>query len=608
MNPRLFAALAVLISFGSLAKPAIAAVPSVATLAPGALHAGQLAKVRTVFVGDSIETFEAEIIGVLPGGRAGGDMILARATSERVIRSGVAQGMSGSPVYVDGKLIGALSSGWQFSKEPIFGITPIGEMLAVLDLAETAHPEGTAGPTGIDPLPGASPRFREYRWDEDEAPALPTPLSLGRPFTLALPLAAGGLHPDALGLVSAMFSAEGFTVTPGGGRVAKAAKSQSPRTLLQPGAAVAVDVLRGDLNLSAIGTVTYRDGDRVLIFGHPFFQAGEIRLPLSTAHITTILANLANSFKLGAPGVPVGTATQDRRAAVGGRLGPVPMLMPFGVTVEMAGRPVQRFRFESIQDRQLAPQLISTAAVNSVLESGGTAAQQTIRWTLDVYRGGRPLHLNDIAASEAPFNDVITGVVGPLRFLWGSPFARVQLDSVALRMKVEPGRAQWTLRTASLDRATVRPGSVLKVKCELERWRGPRQAREVSVAIPEELPDGRYVLWLGGGSESDRFTATRLPARFRPASIEEAWDRLASFKSSDALYSALWARAPEITTGGRDYPELPASTMAVMSAPQTAGDQARRGEWALLDEQRLAMPGVVRGELLLEVNVESKSP
>ena len=138
--------------------------------------------------------------------------------------------------------------------------------------------------------------------------------------------------------------------------------------------------------------------------------------------------------------------------------------------------------------------------------------------------------------------------------------------------------------------------------------RGPRQSRELSIAIPEELPDGRYVLWLGGGSEADRFTATRLPARFRPISIADAWDRFRSFKSSDALYSALWARAPEITTGGRDYPELPASTMAVMSAPQTAGDLARRGEWAILDEQRLPMPGAVRGEILLEVNVETKSP
>ena len=605
MNPRLLAALA---PFVLLADLALAAVPNVPTLAPDALRPGQIATIRTVFVGDSIETFEAEIIGVLPGGRADGDVILARATSERVIRTGVAQGMSGSPVYVDGKLIGALSSGWQFSREPIFGITPIGEMLAVLDQPETANPEGTAGPTGVDPLPGGSPRFREYRWDEDEV-RMPAHAPGGaRPTALALPLAVGGLHPEAFGLVGQMFSAEGFTVTPGGRTRKPSGESLVAARALKPGSAIAVDVLRGDLNMSAIGTVTYRDGDRVLIFGHPFFQAGEIRLPLSSARITTILPNLANSFKMGVPDVSIGTATQDRRAAVAGRLGAVPALMPFGVTVESAGHPVQRFRFESIQDRQLAPQLISTAAINSVLESGGTAAQQTVRWTLDVYRAGARLRLGDIAASEAPFGDVVNGVVGPLRFLWGSPFERVQIDSVALRMQVEPGRSQWTLRSASLDRTSVRPGGEVLVRCEIERWRGPREVRELTVHVPKEVPEGRYTLWLGGGSEADRYMASRLPARFRPVSIADAWERFSHFKSSDALYSALWARAPEITAQGRDYPELPSSTMSVMSAPQTTGDRARRGDWALLDEQRLAMPGALRGELLLEVNVEMKSP
>src|SRR5262249_14920494 len=127
---------------------AAAAAPPVPTLPPAALHPGQKALVRTVFVGDSAETFEAEIVGVVPGGRAEGDMILARATSPRVEATGVAQGMSGSPVYVEGRLVGALSSGWAFSKEPVFGITPIGEMLPVLAEPETTPGDGTPGPVG----------------------------------------------------------------------------------------------------------------------------------------------------------------------------------------------------------------------------------------------------------------------------------------------------------------------------------------------------------------------------------------------------------------------------------------------------------------------------
>ena len=131
-----------------LPTPVLATSPVVPTLPVSAIEPGQTALVRTVFAGDSIETFTAEIVGVLPGGRVEGDVILARATDPRVIRTGVAQGMSGSPVYVNGRLIGALSSGWAFSKEPIFGITPIGEMLAVLDQPDTPTLE-TVGPTGV---------------------------------------------------------------------------------------------------------------------------------------------------------------------------------------------------------------------------------------------------------------------------------------------------------------------------------------------------------------------------------------------------------------------------------------------------------------------------
>jgi SpoIVB peptidase S55 len=159
---------------------------SVPTAPVSALRPGQKAIVRTVFAGDSVETFDAEILGVLPGGRSEGDMILARATSPRVEQTGVAQGMSGSPVYVDGKLIGALSSGWTFSKEPVFGITPIGEMLKVLDQPDLPPGDGTPGPVGVEPT-AAVPRFRELTWAGSEATATTTTTAEPFPALAAAP-------------------------------------------------------------------------------------------------------------------------------------------------------------------------------------------------------------------------------------------------------------------------------------------------------------------------------------------------------------------------------------------------------------------------------------
>jgi hypothetical protein len=586
------------------ASIAPAAVPVVPTLPTSALHAGQHAIVRTVFAGDSVETFEAEILGVMAGGRADGEYILARATSPRVEACGVAAGMSGSPVYVDGKLIGALSMGWPFSREPIFGITPIGEMLTVLDEPESAHPDGTAGPAGTDPG-FTGERYRGLSWSDDTVATQPAGPVPGRPRTLPLPLAAGGLSPEAFEVARGLFANSGFLLTPGG-----RARSTAPvkPDAMEPGSAVAVDVLRGDLNFSAIGTVTYRDGDRILIFGHPFFQSGEVRLPLSTANIVSILPSLYDSFKLGTPGTPVGVATQDRRPAVGGHIGGAPRLMPFSVEVRREGLAPQKFHFESIVDRTMLSQLVGAAAMSSLMESGGGGAQQTVRWNLTVWRDGRSFDFGDLAAGDMPFADVAGAISSPLRFLTNNAYQRWVPDSLRVTYDVLPGRRQWIVRGASIDAATVRPGSRARVRVELERWRGERRTIQLDVAMPEEMPNGRYLIWIGGGSEYDRSAALRLPGRYRPTSLEDGIHRMQALRHSDAIYAALWARAPEVTRDGEDYPELPVSALAVLAPTQSAGERVRRGDWALMSLQSQGMDGVVRGEVALDVIVDDRAP
>jgi SpoIVB peptidase S55 len=598
---------------------AAAANPVVPTLDVEGIHAGQKAVVKTVFEGDRVEEFDAEIVGVLHGGRVEGDMILARATSERVVRLGVAAGMSGSPVYVEGRLIGALSSGWNFSREPLFGITPIREMLAVLDQPTQGQPSGTAGPTGAEiGAPSGSSRFGEFSWDDRAAEPLPaasgagpTPSAPGAldatagMTPLRIPLACSGLDARALEPLGRELQALGFAVVPGG----KAEAGGPPADALVPGAAVAVDVLRGDLLLSAIGTVTYRDGDKVLIFGHPFFQSGEVRLPLSTASITTVVASQMSSFKLGVTGREAGVVTQDRRAAVAGRIGGAPRLLPVSVAVRGAARETRTFRFESIEDRALAPQLIALATMNSVLESGGAGASQTVRWKLELNRrGANPLTISDVSAGDAPVGDFAGSVAAPLRFLFNNPFERLTLDSVRVTVEVEPGRDQWTLRGARVLDAAVRPGGKFTVRCELERWHGEREEHDVSLTVPEEVPEGRYLLWVGGGEELSRYEAARLPWRYRPTSLDDAWRRLGALRPGDALYAALFARAPEVTSDGRDYPELPVSALALLAGGQTAGAFAGRGELARLDEKREPLAGEVHGELQLQVTVDQDAP
>jgi hypothetical protein len=301
--------------------------------------------------------------------------------------------------------------------------------------------------------------------------------------------------------------------------------------------------------------------------------------------------------------------TQDRRAAVAGVIGGAPRLLPVGVSVQGVGSAPERFHFESIEDRALAPQLIALAGVNSLLESGGAGANQTVRWSLGLARrGAPPLALHDLVAGDAPVADLAAALTAPLRFLFNNPFERLALDSVRVTLEVEPGREQWTLRGAHVLDAAVRPGGRVRVRCDLERWHGEREVRELTLSMPEEAPDGRYVLWLGGGAELSRYEATRLPGRYRPTSLDDAWRRLGATRPSDALYAALFARAPEVTSDGRDYPELPISALALLAGGQSGGDSARRGDAARLDEKREPLGGAVRGELLLLVTVDPAAP
>jgi len=590
-----------------------AAPPAPQTLDADQLQPGMKAVVRTVFQGERVETFDAEIVGVLYGGSAEGDQIIARATSEKAIRSGIAQGMSGSPVYVDGRLIGALSGGWSFVREPLFVITPVKEMLETLDHPVTSDPYGTGGPSGIERTTrSAPPRFGAFRWSDDDGadvPAVPAPrpLSAPGPTALPLPLAASGLAAGALDEARALFEPLGLTVTPGGRTgIAKPAPSADS---LVPGSSVAIDLLRGDLRLSAIGTMTWREGDRVLLFGHPFFQAGEVRLPLSTASIVTIVSNEVSSFKLGATGTPVGTVTQDRRAAVAGRIGAVPRLLPLTVRIAHPGMRAQQFHFESVEDRNLFPQLVSVATLNAALEAGGTSGQNTLRWRMRLVRhDGARLDMTDVIASDAPLTELPSAIGAPIKFLAGNPYRRLELDSVSVDVTSTPGRDQWTVRNARLASASVRAGGTARVRVELEHWHGGTREVTVDVPVPEELPDGRYILWVGGASELTRMEAQRLPGRYRPTSLEDAWNRFGALRTSDQLYASIVAMAPEVTRDGRDYPELPASAYALLAGAQLAGDDARHGERVFLSEMHVPESGAVRGEQQLALVVDSRSP
>ena len=590
---RLLPALA-LFSLASLAHAAVRVYPT------DEIRPGLKVHAYTVFQGTAVDSFPLEVLGVTREGKATGDLILARATDPRVEHTGIVAGMSGSPVYAeDGRLLGALAYGWGFSKDPICGIEPAQDMVRLWSLPDQSPPGDFTGGGSTPASAGSS------------SSSLPT---------LRTPLAVSGLAPEALKLLEPWADQHGFVLTPGGaagpavseaaaGAGGAPASKGGARPRLAPGDAVAVDVLRGDAGMSAIGTVTAVDGDRILAFGHPFFFNGPTRLPISTAEITAVLPSLENSFKIGHPVTAVGTLTQDRRAGIAGVLGRPPSMLPVTVRVSGLGAPPDTFRYQAARQRQLVPTALQVATVSSVLSRGGIPSEGTMRWKLSArFRAGtseRTMQLDDIAAGEA--FSAVSDMIGPVGDLLDNSWTPVELEALDYDIQVQPRAEALTVRSVQLDRPRARPGQIVRALVEVESYRGPIETETLTFRVPDTMPAQTLVLFVGGGNDWARFDAQAAPGRYAAHSLDELVDRLQNWPKSSRLYLAVYGANREVTIRGRDYPGLPRSTQVLLTQPDTRDLTSRWGRASLLDQSSRDLDRYVSGGATLQLEVTPKA-
>ena len=556
---------------------------------------GLRVRAHTVFQGTAVDSFALEVIGVAREGRASGDLILARATDARLEHMGIVAGMSGSPVYAeDGRLLGALAYGWGFSKDPICGIEPAQDMVKIWSLPDQTPPGDFDG--GVSTPAGAS----------SSSSSLPS---------LRTPLAVSGLAPQVVKLLQPWADEHGFMLTPGGaagpamsdgGAATKGAQAKR----FAPGDAIAVDVLRGDAGLSAIGTVTAVDGDKILAFGHPFFFNGPTRLPMSTAEITAILPSLESSFKIGHPIAAVGTLTQDRRAGIGGVLGNAPAMMPVTVRVSGLGAAPDTFHYQAARQRQLVPTALQVATVNSVLSRGGLPSESTLRWKLSArYRAAdgqeHTLKLDDIAAGEAFL--AVNDMISPVSDLLDNAWTPVDVERLDYDIEVQPRAEALIVRSVQLDRPRARPGETVRATVQLESYRGPSQTETLAFRVPDTMPAQMLVLFVGGGEDWAHFDAQAAPGRYGAHSLDELVGRLTDWPKSSRLYLAAYGANREVTIRGRDYPDLPRSTQVVLTQTDVKDLTSKWGRASLLTRSSKDMDRFVSGGAAVQLEVTPKA-
>ncbi len=543
------------------------------TMPADSVKAGMTGYGLSVFSGTSVDSFPLTILGVLKGNRPGADLILARAHGAFLERTGIIAGMSGSPVYIGGRLIGAVSYTWAFTKDPVAGITPIGEMLNSLRSPSGNQPEPSDARYGALDLP----------------PGVASPIP-GEAHPIATPLALSGFTPEALRYMDAWLKDHGFVSAPGGG-----ASSSGSCDSIVPGSAVGVELVRGDMSATAIGTVTYREGNRVLAFGHPFYALGRVQLPMSAATIHTVFASQQISTKVGSATRTCGTLVADRSVGIAGELGEAPPMIPVGVVIRGPQGRDRDYHFEIARSRSLTPGLAAATIVSSISEALFDVGLATTRYDLTYWLDGgkEVLHRGNAIVAPAPLAGAGDDVSQTLFLLLINRFQQVRLDSLRAEISVDEGLDQATLTSIRVDPTMAAPGEFVQVELSLQPARQKPETRRVTIRIPPETPAGDLTVRVCSGPDTDKWERERAPGAFEPQSLDHLLGLLARERRGDQMFVQLYRDARGVTVHGGEISQAPPSVISVLGAVKAGDTGPVKG--ATLAEVPIAMGRVVNG-------------
>ena len=569
---------------------------------------------RTVFQGDRLEDFKVHILGVLRnviGTRR--NLILARLEGGPLAETGVIAGMSGSPVYIDGRLVGAVSySLGQFSKEPIAGITPIDEMTQDATLPVTrraAAPIALAMPVTAEgmraSLRQAFSWIRPFAEQPSDIQAFGPGIDAGiatmlRP--IATPLTIGGFDASVVDPLASAFREQGFLpMMAGGGQDVRPATQQP----LRPGDPLGVALVTGDLEFGATGTVTEVDGDRVYAFGHPFFGLGPTQFPMTRAYVHTILPSLLSSSKLASTGETIGTVQQDRATAIAGTLGPGPTLIPITLRLTSDRSATKTFKMAIVNDQLFTPLLTYVSILNTLTsyERQNGAASYVVRGSASIKKYGT-VNFEDLFTGDTPSIGAAAYVVGPINFLLRNAFEDVAIEGLDLEIEASEQSKSATLERVWIDGPRPKPGSTVTVKASIRTYRGEEITRSVPVVIPENAR-GSVSIMVTDGTRLSQVEARELQTPpLQTRDLPQMLRVLNQTRKNNRLYVRLLSSDAGAVVRGEALSSLPPSVLAVMESDRNGGS-FRSLQAALLGQWEIQTDNAVTGVRTLTLSLDN---
>ena len=588
------------------------------------IRPGMVGVGRTVFEGDRLEDFKVTVIGVLRnsiGTRR--NLILARLEGGPLANTGVIAGMSGSPVYIDGRLVGAVSySLGQFPKEPIAGITPIEEMkedatlpgprrqAARIDLPLPLTQEGLRAS-----LRQAFSWMRPFADSPSDVQVLRGDVSLVnagmgtmlRP--IATPLTLGGFEPGVIDPIATAFRDQGFLPImagslqgPESAGPGPAARAAAPR--LRPGDPIGVALLNGDLEVGATGTVTDVDGDHVYAFGHPFYGLGPTEFPMTRAHVFGILPSLAASQKIASTGDVIGTISQDRATTIAGTLGPGPNMIPIKLTLNAERGTRKTFNISMVRDQLLTPLLAYVSILNTLTsyERQNGVGTYAVKGTATLKKYG-DLSFEDLFTGDQPSVGAAASVVGPINLLMRNAFEDVEFAGLNLEIDASEQPRSASLERAWVGATRVKPGSTVEVNVALRTYRGEQVTKSIPIQIPANAR-GSVTVMVADGARLSQFESRELQVQPQQSrGLPQMIRVLNGARKNNRLYVRLVTRDDGAVVKGEPLAALPGSVLAVMEADRNGGS-FRPLQSALVGEWEIAPGLAVTGARTLTVPLE----
>jgi len=563
-----------------------------ATLPLQDIHPGMKGQGRTVFVGGRIEHFNFEVLGVQRNYSPGRSLILVRASGGPLAETGILQGMSGSPCYIDGKLVGALAIAFPFEKEPIGGITPIAEMLDQLrDLPELA-PSRTplilpklSPPTVLkSALSGQMIPMAELL---GVAPAAP-----GGGQEIPMPVFGTALSPEAQSFWTGMpvnFMA-GQGAGAGGGEA-------SP---MEPGGMAAINLVQGDMLMSAAGTITYVSGKKVMLFGHQMFNLGQLDLPLWSATVAGSMPSYQSSFKLAAPVAPVGALRLDRSAGVAGLLGAEAHMVPLRIGLNLGGKRIVNFKFEIMDNPIITPNLAATVLAQTISTYVRGQGFQSLALQGNIKLAGHPALEIENMVADLSANRIASYLGSILQFITLNPFERPVIEGIALTVKAEERLDLTAIASVRPLKARAKRGEPLPILVTLQNIQGVRETTTFNLMVPPSAHLGKATVMVGDG-----LSLISADPDERSVDMNNLTDMLRVLNGSmrnNHVYGLLVQSVPGLGLRGSRIEGVPPSISSLLGSDGDAtGNRLQR---QILSRGVLPLEREARGLVSLDLDIE----